>query len=85
MLKDIKELTSHEALVLQQLGEVGVDELDHLSRELMENPRSLLNTLQKLKRKGLIKVVDQYDDIMIFLTSSGRRTIHYIWPLAQTL
>ncbi len=83
MFETTKTLTTHDALILHQLSELGEDQLDHMSAELRENPKHLLARLNTLKKKGMVKMRSQYDEIIISLTNKGSQTIRYIWPEMQ--
>ncbi len=84
MYEATKTLSAQDALILQQLGEVGEDQLDHMTVELHDTRGHLLARINSLRKKGLVKIISHYDETIISLTTKGRRTIQYIWPEARS-
>lgn len=77
------DLTTNEALVLQQVHEDGEDDLPTLSRQL-SLPRSYAAAIvASLKHKGLLIVTDQYQQLWVRPSARGKRMVRYIWPQAQ--
>ena len=83
MTQQIIDLTTTEALVLQQVHEDGEDDLPSLSRQLGISRRYALAIVASLKRKGLLVVTDSYHQLWVRPSARGKRMIRYIWPQAQ--
>jgi DNA-binding MarR family transcriptional regulator len=84
MTQQIIDLTTTEALVLQQVHEDGEDDLPSLSRQLGISRRYALAIVASLKRKGLLVVTDSYHQLWVRPSARGKRMIRYIWPQART-
>ena len=84
MTQQIIDLTTTEALVLQQVHEDGEDDLPSLSRQLGISRRYALAIVASLKRKGLLVVTDSYHQLWVRPSVRGKRMIRYIWPQART-
>jgi DNA-binding MarR family transcriptional regulator len=69
------------ALVLQQINEVGEEDLTSLSETLRLSRGRLLHILEALKHKGLISVIgSSYGAVMIRLSRKGQKYISQLWP-----
>jgi len=77
------DLTTAEALVLQQVHEDGEDDLPALSRQLGMSRHYILAVINSLKRKGLLVVTDSYHQVWVRPSARGKRLIRYIWPQSQ--
>lgn len=78
-MKSIK-LPEDYALVLQQVGESGEENLDMLAESLRVDRRRLAHIVQSLHHKGLIYFADTYQEPWIRLSTKGRQLVRYIWP-----
>lgn len=83
MTQQLIELTTSEALVLQQIHEDGEDDLPSLSRQLGMSRHHALAIIASLKHKGLLVVTDSYHQLWVRPSARGKRMIRYIWPQAQ--
>jgi len=69
-------LDDNSALVLQQIEEMGEDDLDNLNESLRFKRPHLMHIIQNLQHKGLIKTKGPW----ISLSSKGKKTTEIIWP-----
>ena len=76
-------LTTNEALVLQQVYEDGGDGADSLAAGMPR--RTVMNVLTDLRRKGLMAIDQAYGDAWVRLTTRGKRLVQLIWPEAQAI
>ena len=73
-------LTTDEALVLQQNIESGEEDLTGLTESLQMSRPKLMSQLSRLKNKGLIKIKTTTGDWWVSMSRRGKQTIHYMWP-----
>ena len=73
-------LTTDEALVLQQIIESGEEDLTGLTESLQMSRPKLMSQLSRLKNKGLIKIKTTTGDWWVSMSRRGKQTIHYLWP-----
>lgn len=83
MKRNYADLTTTEALVLQQVHEDGEDDVQTLSRQLGMSRQYALAVVASLKRKGLLVFVDGYQQLWVRPSVRGKRMVRYIWPQAQ--
>ena len=83
MTQSTINLTTNEALVLQQIHEDGEDDLPTLSQQLGMSRGYAAAIIASLKHKGLLVVSDEYHHIWFRPSVRGKRIMHYIWPQAQ--
>ncbi len=83
MRKEYEDLTTTEALVLQQVHEDGEDDVPTLSRQLGMSRQYALAVVASLKHKGLLVVTDGYQQLWVRPSARGKRMVRYIWPQAQ--
>lgn len=83
MKKKIVNLTTTEALVLQQIYEDVEDDLPTLSRQLRLSRHYAATVVASLKRKGLLVVTDHYHQLWIKLSTRGKYMVRYVWPQVQ--
>jgi DNA-binding MarR family transcriptional regulator len=76
-------LTTNEAIVLQQIHEDGEDDARTLSRMLGMSRHHVLSIVGRLKSKGLVAIEGAYDGLWVHLTREGRRLMNYVWPEAR--
>lgn len=77
-------LTTTEALVLQQVHEDGEDDLLSLSRQLGMSCGYVGAVIASLKHKGLLVLTDTHHQLWVRPSVRGTRTVRYIWPQAET-
>lgn len=73
-------LTTDEALVLQQIIESGEEDLTGLTESLQMSRPKLMSQLSRLKNKGLIKIKTTTGDWWVSMSRRGKQTIHYMRP-----
>ena len=85
--KQVKELnlTTNEALVLQQVYEDGSDDIAMLAVQVGITRRTVMNVLTDLRRKGLMAIEQAYGDAWVRLTVRGKRLVQQIWPEMQMI
>ena len=74
-------LTTNEALVLQQVYEDGGDDAVQMGMPR----RTAMNVLADLRHKGLMAIDQAYGDAWVRLTTRGKRLVQRIWPEAQAM
>ena len=78
-------LTTNEALILQQVYEDGGDDVVVLAGQVGLSRRTVMNILADLRRKGLMAIDQIYGDAWVRLTARGKRLVQKIWPEAQMI
>ena len=78
-------LTTNEALILQQIYEDGSDDVVVLAGQVGLSRRTVMNILADLRRKGLMAIDQIYGDAWVRLTARGKRLVQKIWPEAQMI
>ena len=78
-------LTTNEALILQQIYEDGSDDVVVLAGQVGLSRRMVMNILADLRRKGLMVIDQIYGDAWVRLTARGKRLVQKIWPEAQMI
>ena len=78
-------LTTNEALILQQIYEDGGDDVVVLAGQVGLARRTVMNILADLRRKGLMAIDQIYGDAWVRLTTRGKRLVQKIWPEAQMI
>lgn len=78
-------LTTNEALILQQIYEDGGDDVVVLAGQVGLSRRTVMNILADLRRKGLMAIDQIYGDAWVRLTARGKRLVQKIWPEAQMI
>lgn len=78
-------LTTNEALVLQQVYEDGGDEATMLAAQMGMPRRTAMHVLVDLRRKGLMAIDQAYGDAWVRLTTRGKRLVRRIWPEVQAM
>ena len=76
-------LTTNEALILQQIYEDGGDDVVILAGQIGLSRRTAMNVLVDLRRKGLMAIDQAYGNAWVRLTTRGKRLVQKIWPEAQ--
>ena len=85
--KQVKELnlTTNEALVLQQVYEDGSDDIAMLAVHVLIPRRTVMNVLTDLRRKGLMAIEQAYGGAWVRFTARGKRLVQQIWPEMQMI
>ena len=78
-------LTTNEALILQQVYENGGDDAMILAGQVGLSRRTAMNVLVDLRRKGLMAIDQVYGNAWARLTTRGKRLVQKIWPEAQMI
>jgi hypothetical protein cdiviTM7_02395 len=78
-------LTTNEALVLQQVYEDGSDDAAMLAAQMGMPRRTAMNVLADLRRKGLMAIDQAYGDAWVGLTTCGKQLVQRIWPEVQAM
>jgi len=79
----IKEMPEDFALVLQQVDEVGEEDLTTLAESLCLDNARLSHIISSLRNKGLVRVSHTAQDTWISLSTRGRKLIELLWPEAN--
>ncbi len=75
------EIPTDYALVLQQVGDNGEEDLTNLAETLRFDRQRLMHIIQALQHKGLIQVTQTAGrDAWIRLSSKGKRVMSTLWP-----
>lgn len=78
-------LTTNEALILQQVYEDGSDDAAMLAAQMGMLRRTVMSVLADLRRKGLMAIDQVYGDAWVRLTARGKRLVQRIWSEAQAM
>lgn len=73
-------LTSDEALVLQQIAENGEDDVIGLSRGLRMSRSRVAQQLERLRAKKLVTIKSTCGDLWVRASKRGRQLVRYMWP-----
>ena len=73
-------LNNEDALVLQQISEMGEDDVVGLERSLGMKRGRVLASIESLRRKGLITVERISGDWWVQLSTKGKELTHHMWP-----
>lgn len=76
-------LTTDEAIVLQQVHEDGEDDTQSLAQYTGMSRRYVVNLVANLRQKGLIAIDNTYGDIWVRATTKGKRLVQSLWPEAK--
>lgn len=74
------ELTSDEAIILQQIEEAGEEDVRGLVYSLRMTHQQVVAILERLKHKGLIRIHARYGDWWVRVSVHGKRTLAMLWP-----
>lgn len=80
-MKEIN-LTTNEAIVLQQINEDIEDDTWSLAKRVGMTRRHVMSVISRLQQKGLIALTNSYEGLWVRLTKEGRAFIRYVWPEA---
>lgn len=73
-------LTSDEALVLQQIAENGEDDVIGLSHGLRMSRSRVAQQLERLRAKKLVTIKSTCGDLWVRASKRGRQLVRYMWP-----
>ncbi len=74
------QLSTNEAIVLQQIHEDGMDDIPALGVLLGLPSHYILGIVTNLRRKGLVTSSTISGERWVRLTRAGRRLVRDIWP-----
>lgn len=77
------QLTTTEAIVLQQLHEDGEEDISALSTQLHISRGRIVALINAMKQKGLLIVNHDYQGTWIRLSRQGHWLVGFLWPEAQ--
>ncbi|HMR72472.1 MAG TPA: hypothetical protein PKD68_00485 [Candidatus Saccharibacteria bacterium] len=80
LLETSTQLTSEEALVLQQVYEDIETDVTMLSRQLGMRRGMVMSILNELRQKHLVSLKKEYAELLVNVSARGRQLIRYIWP-----
>lgn len=80
MKQPVVNLSTEDALVLQQISESGEEDVISLSRSLGMQRQRVMVSLERLRQKGLVKIKRTADDWWIYLSNKGKQLSSYVWP-----
>lgn len=80
MKQPVVNLSTEDALVLQQISESGEEDVVSLTQTLGMHRQRILASLERLRQKGLIKIKRTADDWWIYLSTKGKNLSSYVWP-----
>ncbi|MEO6761564.1 MAG: hypothetical protein ABI220_04290 [Candidatus Saccharimonadales bacterium] len=78
MRKDL--LTEDCALVLQQVHEIGKEEVMELAESLRFDHSRLLHIIQVLHNRGLVRISRTTQGMWVSLSRRGYQIIRQLWP-----
>ena len=73
-------LTTDEALVLQQVSESGEEDIISLADSLHMTRQKVMTCLSRLSKKGLVVIKTTYGDWWVHVSGKGEHFVHSIWP-----
>ncbi len=80
-----EQLTTNQAMVLQQVYEDGEDDIRSLSYELGMSRRRTIDEALKLEQKGLIDFHHSFDGLVLVVSKAGKRMVRQLWPEATMM
>ena len=83
--ESINNLTSNEAIVLQQIYEDGEDDVRTLAQMLGMSAKSVVAVVAHLKKRGLVAISNDLGDLWIEVSAKGRCLIKRLWPEFQNV
>lgn len=73
-------LNNEDAIVLQQISELGEEDVIGLEKSLGMSRGRVMASIESLRRKGLISVHHISGDWWVNLSQRGKQLTHYMWP-----
>ena len=80
---DTVNLSTAEAIILQQIHDDIEDDMDSLSSQLGMSRGRVTTLINALKQKGLLIINHDYQGTWVRLSSQGSHLMTYLWPEAQ--
>ncbi len=80
MKKELGNLSTNEAMLLQWLGEVGEEELGDIAKEMNDPRPKVMAQLTNLKKRGLVSIRNKYGEVLVSLSNQGKQIVNYLWP-----
>lgn len=80
-----KQLTTDQAMVLQQVYEDGEDDIRSLSYELGMSRRRTIAEVLRLEQKGLIDFHHSFDGLVLVVSKAGKQLVRQHWPEAWVM
>lgn len=77
-------ITPSEAVLLQQLQEMGEEDARSLSYMLGFSRQYTASLIERLRHKGLVAMTTDIDGIWIHLTNRGKQLLQHMWPEARS-
>lgn len=78
-----KQIPLDYALVLQEISEVGEEDIVTLSDTLRLSKDRLLHIIKSLKNKGLVRIRNTAQDTWVAMSKKGDKLMAEIWPQSQ--
>lgn len=79
-----KQIPLDYALVLQEISEVGEEDIVTLSDTLRLSKDRLLHIIKSLKNKGLVHIRSTTQDTWVVISKKGGKLMTEIWPQSQS-
>lgn len=76
----LAKFNEDQALIIQVIEKSGEEDVENLAERLRFDRRRLLNILQNMQHKGLIKIKNTGYGVVATLSSKGHKTAHLLWP-----
>ena len=83
-MKKVTELSTNEAIVLQQVHHDGEDDTSTLANQLGMSRHHIVEIIVRLKQKGLVGIDGDSEGVWVHLTRKGREVMRYMWPEAHS-
>lgn len=83
--ESINNLTPNEAIVLQQIYEDGEDDVRTLAQMLGMSVKSVVAIVAHLKKRGLVAISSDLEDLWVEVSVKGCRLIKRLWPEFQNV
>lgn len=80
MNKAVNQLSPDEALLLQEIKDLGEETLSDIAWYGGGSRSQALSKLSNLKRKGLVEIRAVYGEAVVSLSKKGKKAIVYLWP-----
>lgn len=80
-----EQLSTNEAIILQQIYEDGEDDIRSLSYELGMTRQATIAKVVRLEEKGLLDFHHSFDGLLLEVSARGKKIVRQLWPEAQPL
>jgi CTP-dependent riboflavin kinase len=84
-MKQHINLTTSEAIVLQQVGEDVEDDAWQLAKRVGMTRRHVMSVISHLQHKGLVALDSSVGGLWVRLTRKGHQLMNYVWPEAALM